>query len=50
MIPPLSMPGKASWCGSGVQSATTSSPSRKLRMRSPFGLAGPQPKQMLCGA
>ena len=50
MMPPLSMPGKA-WCsGDGVQSSTSSPPSRKLRMRSPFALAGPHPKQMLCGA
>ena len=50
MIPPLSMPGKASWWLSGVQSATSSSPWTKLRMWRPFGLAGPQPKQMLLGA
>jgi hypothetical protein len=46
----LSIPGKASWWLSGVQSATTSSPCAKLRMRSPFGLAGPHPKQVFPGA
>ena len=40
MMPPLSMPGNASWCGSGVQSATTSSPSTKLRMRRPLLVGG----------
>src|SRR6185436_13594350 len=50
MIPPLSMPGKASWWGWGVHSATHSSPSTKLRTCRPCGLAGPQPKQALPGA
>src|ERR1700730_16942316 len=50
MNPPLSIPGKASWWLSGVQSATTSSPSAKLRMCRPLELAGPHPKQMLWGA
>jgi hypothetical protein len=48
-MPPFSMPGNAWWCGSGCQSATTSSPSAKLRTCRPRSLAGPQPKQMLCG-
>lgn len=52
MIPPFKIPGKASWCGWGDQSQTTSSPSGvgKLRIRSPFSLAGPQPKQLFFGA
>src|SRR5574341_1261203 len=40
-MPPLSTPAKASWWGSGRHSATTRSPSAKLRMCSPLGLAGP---------
>lgn len=50
MIPPFRTPGKASWCGSGCQSATTSSPSGKLRMRRPRAFAGPQPKHVVSGA
>ena len=49
-MPPLSTPGKASWNGSGVHSATSSSPAAWLLIRSPRALAGPQPKQALCGA
>ena len=51
MIPPFSTPGNASWFGPGVQSATTSelpSPAGNERMCKPSGLAGPQPKQMVC--
>src|SRR5579863_3959252 len=50
MIPPFRTPGNASWCFSDVQSATTSSPETKLRMRSPFSFAGPQPKHAFLGA
>ena len=50
MMPPLTTPGKAWWCSDGDQSATTSSPSTRLRMRRPWGLAGPQPKQARWGA
>jgi hypothetical protein len=49
-MPPLSIPGNASWCFSARHSATTTSPSTKLLMRRPFALAGPQPKHALCGA
>jgi len=49
-MPPLSTPGNASWCFSGVHRATKSSPSAKLRMCKPLGLAGPQPKQAFWGA
>src|SRR5688572_7850053 len=55
MIPPLSTPGKASWCGAGVQSATTSPSCSQLGpawllMRKPFAFAGPQPKHWCSGA
>src|SRR3954469_2056853 len=52
MIPPFKTPGNASYFDSGFHSATNSSPSPfgKLRMCSPSGLAGPQPKQALLGA
>lgn len=49
-IPPLTTPGNASWCSSGVQSTTTVSPSTRLSMRSPFAFAGPQPKHLFLGA
>ena len=50
MIPPLTTPGKASWCFSTRCSATHSrSPRGKLFTRKPFGLDGPQPKQMTLG-
>jgi hypothetical protein len=42
--------GKASYFCSGCHSATTASPSGKLRIRRPSGLAGPQPQQALLGA
>src|SRR6266540_275383 len=52
MIRPFKIPSKASCCGSGRHSATTSSPesATKLLMRKPFSLAGPQPRQRLAGA
>jgi hypothetical protein len=50
MIPPETIPSKASWCLLAVHSATTASPLTKLRMRRPFSLAGPHPKQELPGA
>ena len=50
MMPPLSMPVKASCQGEGVQRATHSSPATKLLMRRPCSLAGPQPKQRFLGA
>ena len=50
--PPLSMPGNASYCGSGRHSHTTSSPTSagKLRTCSPRSFAGPHPKHALPGA
>ena len=50
MMPPEIIPSKASWCLAACHSATTSSPLAKLRIRRPFSLAGPHPKQALCGA
>ncbi len=50
MMPPFRTPGNASNFGSGFHSATTASPSGKLRMRRPSGLDGPQPQQALSGA
>src|SRR5262245_43876261 len=49
-MPPFKTPSKARWCGCGVQSQTSSSPRTKLRILSPFSLAGPQPKHRLAGA
>ena len=49
-MPPLRTSSNAAWCGSGDQVQTSSSPSSKLRMRSPLSLAGPQPKQRFLGA
>ena len=49
-MPPFSTPGNAWWCSSGRQRATRWSPSSKLRIRSPLGLLGPQPKHALWGA
>ncbi len=44
-MPPLSTPGNARWCASGVHRATVeSSLSAKLRMRRPWAFFGPQPK------
>ena len=50
MMPPLSTPGNASYCGSGFHSQTTSSPSTKLRTCKPFSFAGPHPKHAFPGA
>jgi hypothetical protein len=49
-IPPFRIPSNAWWCGWGRHSETTSSPSTKLLIRSPFSFAGPHPKQRLFGA
>src|SRR6267378_4236795 len=50
-MPPFRTWPKATWCGSGRNSATTSrSPRGKLLMRRPWSFFGPQPKQRLSGA
>src|SRR6185369_4729111 len=50
VMPPLNMPSNASYSLLGCHSATTSSPSGKLRTCKPFGFAGPQPKHARFGA
>ena len=50
IIPPFSIPSKASWCFSGCHSTTYAPSMKKLRMRSPFSFEGPHPKQALLGA
>ena len=50
MMPPDNIPGNASYSVLASHSATTSSPSGKLRTCRPLSFAGPQPKQARFGA